>query len=64
VCHATYAMKCRYLAGHLNFSAVFNRHHAKRQLLLMASLNEVEVTHLKYLKKKRSLRKQNAREGE
>jgi len=52
------------LAGHLNFSAVFNRHHAKRQLLLMASLNQVEVTHLKYLKMKRSRRKQNAREGE
>jgi hypothetical protein len=39
-------------------------HHAKRQLLLMASLNQVEVTHLKYLKMKRSFRKQNAREGE
>jgi hypothetical protein len=61
---ATHALEHRDFARHLNLSALFNRHHTKRLSLLMASLNQVEVAHLKYLKMKRSIRKQNAREGE
>ena len=58
VCQATNAVKSGYFTRHLNFFALFNRYHSKRLLLLMAPLNEVEVTHLKNLKLKHALREQ------
>ena len=58
VCHATDAVKHRHLARHLNFAALFDRNHAKGQLLLMASLDEVKVTHFKNLKMQLAIGKQ------
>jgi hypothetical protein len=43
-------MKRRFLAGDLNFTAFFDPGYAKRQLLLLASLDQVEVAHFKNLK--------------
>jgi hypothetical protein len=39
--YASHCMKRRHLAGHLDFAAFFDPSHAKRQLLLMASLDQV-----------------------
>jgi hypothetical protein len=51
-------MKRRNLARHLNLAAFFDPGHAKRHLLLLATLDEIEVAYFKNLKRQHAIGEQ------
>jgi len=57
-------MERRHFARHLNFAALLNPSDAKRQLLLVATLDQVEVSYFKNLKRQHPIGKHTLRKGE
>ncbi len=52
-----------YFARYLNFTALLDPSDAKRQLLLVAPFDQVEVAHFKNLKRQHPIGKHTLREG-
>ncbi len=57
VCQTTMSMQQRYLSRHLYFAAFFQPHHPKRQLLLVALIDQIKVSNFKNLKRQPAIRK-------
>ena len=57
-------MERRHFARNLNFTALLNPSDAKRQLLLVATFDQVEVAHFKNLKWQHPIGKHTLRKGE
>jgi hypothetical protein len=64
MCHAAQWVEQWRLTGHLNFAAFFNPHHAKGQLLLMTTFNQIEIPNLKNLQLQHPIRKKPVRKRE
>lgn len=56
-------MERRHFARHLNFTALLNPSDAKWQLLLVATLDQVEVSNFKNLKRQHPVGKNTLRKG-